>query len=133
MIHPRLRPVAVLLCCLISACSSAATSPGHPSATRTPASRSSAPAERDDTSGTVHVAIRNFRFEPAEFTLRPGDTVTVTNQDSTTHTLTATDKSFDTGAILPGASATFTAPQQPGAHPYTCTIHPFMQGTLTVT
>ncbi|MFJ7280703.1 cupredoxin domain-containing protein [Kitasatospora sp. NPDC098663] len=133
MTHPRLLPAAALLCCLLTACSSTTTSSGQQSATPTPTDRTSAPAERNDTSGTVHVAIKNFRFEPAEFTLCPGDTATVTNLDSTPHTLTATDKSFDTGTITPGTTATVTGPQQPGTHPYTCTIHPFMRGTLTVT
>ncbi|MFJ7244385.1 plastocyanin [Kitasatospora sp. NPDC098652] len=52
----------------------------------------------------MHVAIRNFRFEPAEFTLRPGGTMTVTDHDSTAHTLTAADRFFDTGTIAPGAT-----------------------------
>ncbi|MBD0694844.1 hypothetical protein BG452_17835 [Streptomyces sp. CBMA123] len=76
--------------------------------------------------------MKDFAFAPATLTAGPGQTVTVLNQDSVAHTLTAVDKSFDTGTIQPGASATFTVPQQTGAHPYICTIHPFMHGTLTV-
>jgi plastocyanin len=58
--------------------------------------------------------------------------VSVTNNDSATHTATADDgKSFDTGDVNQGSSATITAPK-PGSYKYHCTIHPFMHGTLTV-
>ncbi|MEV7930297.1 cupredoxin domain-containing protein [Kitasatospora sp. NPDC088779] len=78
------------------------------------------------------VAIRDFAFEPADFTIRPGAVVTVRNADTVDHTLTAQDRSFDTGTIAPGASATFTAPARPGASSYLCTLHHFMRGILTV-
>ncbi|MFJ2807512.1 cupredoxin domain-containing protein [Kitasatospora sp. NPDC087271] len=78
------------------------------------------------------VAIRDFAFEPADFTVRPGAVVTVRNADAVDHTLTAQDRSFDTGTIAPGASATFTAPARPGASSYLCTLHHFMRGILTV-
>ncbi|WP_446042278.1 cupredoxin domain-containing protein [Streptomyces sp. SID1121] len=70
---------------------------------------------------------------PDKLTVAPGTKITVTNNDTTTHTLTAiTDKAWNTGDIAPGKSATFTAPTKPGAYKYMCTIHPFMKGTLTV-
>ncbi|MEV7026201.1 cupredoxin family copper-binding protein [Kitasatospora sp. NPDC093558] len=106
--------------------SSAAAS--APSTASTASTATSAPSS----TGALQVTIKNFAFEPASLTVSPGQTVTVVNRDSTTHTVTASDKSFDTGNIAPGATATFTAPQQAGAHPYICTIHPFMHGTLTV-
>ncbi|MFD7742113.1 cupredoxin domain-containing protein [Streptomyces sp. MJM8645] len=71
-------------------------------------------------------------FEPANFTVRPGAVVRVRNADTVDHTLTAQDRSFDTGTIAPGASATFTAPARPGASSYLCTLHHFMRGILTV-
>ncbi|MER6164404.1 cupredoxin domain-containing protein [Streptomyces violaceorubidus] len=83
-------------------------------------------------SGT-QVTISDFTFQPASLTVSPGATITVVNDDTTTHTLTATKGgAFDTGDIDPGKSATFTAPSKPGDFPYDCTIHPFMKGTLTV-
>lgn len=60
------------------------------------------------------------------------DTITVTNHDSTAHTTTADDgKSFDTGNIDPGSSATIRL-SKPGTYKYHCNIHPFMHGTLVV-
>ncbi|WP_411092112.1 cupredoxin family copper-binding protein [Streptomyces sp. 049-1] len=85
------------------------------------------------TGGGTKVTIKDFTFQPASLTVSPGAKVTVINNDTTTHTLTASKGgSFDTGDVAPGKSATFTAPSQPGDFPYTCTIHPFMKGTLTV-
>ena len=79
------------------------------------------------------IIIKNFAFQPADLTVSPGTKVTVTNEDSTTHTVTATGaKPFDTGDIAPGKSVTFTAPATPAAYSYICEIHQYMQGTLTV-
>ncbi|KOU10784.1 cupredoxin family copper-binding protein [Streptomyces ardesiacus] len=91
------------------------------------------PASRSPASAGTQVTIKDFTFQPASLTVSPGAKVTVGNKDSTTHTLTASKGgSFDTGDIAPGRSATFTAPSTAGDFPYTCTIHPFMKGTLTV-
>ncbi|MFF4472220.1 cupredoxin family copper-binding protein [Streptomyces sp. NPDC001599] len=90
-------------------------------------------ATRPSASGGTQVTIKDFKFQPASLTVSPGAKVTVVNKDSTTHTVTASKGgSFDTGDIAPGKSATFTAPSTAGDFPYTCTIHPFMKGTLTV-
>jgi plastocyanin len=78
------------------------------------------------------VKISNFKFVPASVTAKQGAGVSVTNNDSTAHTATADDgKSFDTGDINPGSSATITVAKA-GSYPYHCSIHPFMHGTLTV-
>ncbi|MFJ5919222.1 cupredoxin family copper-binding protein [Streptomyces ardesiacus] len=91
------------------------------------------PASRSPASAGTQVTIKDFTFQPASLTVSPGAKVTVVNKDSTTHSLTASKGgSFDTGDIAPGRSATFTAPSTAGDFPYTCTIHPFMKGTLTV-
>jgi plastocyanin len=66
-------------------------------------------------------------------TVKPGQKVTVTNRDSTAHTLTdKKNHKFDTGNIDPGATGTFTAPTAPGSYPFGCKYHPNMNGTLVV-
>ncbi|MFC6599663.1 cupredoxin domain-containing protein [Kitasatospora paranensis] len=113
-----------------SASSSAAAPSGAPSGS---AAGSAAPSGSGSAStGALKITISNFKFGPDAATVHAGETVTVVNADTTAHTLTATDKSFDTGTIQPGATATFTVPSGTGDHPYICTIHPFMHGTLTV-
>jgi plastocyanin len=80
------------------------------------------------------ITIQNFAFAPASLTVAAGSTITVTNKDSVTHTVTASDaqKSFDTGDIAGGSTVTFKAPAKAGTYAYSCTIHPYMHGTLTV-
>ncbi|WP_030901569.1 cupredoxin domain-containing protein [Streptomyces sp. NRRL F-5126] len=108
-----------------SARASANASPSSPAAS---SAASSAPA-----AGKATITIDNFHFKPPKLTVRAGSTVTVTNKDSTDHTVTATGSgSFDTGHIAPGATKTFKAPAKAGSYPYDCSIHPFMKGTLTV-
>jgi plastocyanin len=57
--------------------------------------------------------------------------VTWTNNDATTHTSTADNGTFVTGAISPGGSANFKF-QSAGSFVYHCTIHPGMVGTVNV-
>ena len=78
------------------------------------------------------VVIKNFAFGPATMTVAPGTKITVVNQDRAPHTVTAVNKSFDTGTIAGGKSGQITAPNTPGTYPYICTIHPSMTGTLIV-
>ncbi|OLB80223.1 MAG: hypothetical protein AUI14_07400 [Actinobacteria bacterium 13_2_20CM_2_71_6] len=73
----------------------------------------------------------NFTYQGV-LTVKPGATVTVRNDDSAPHTLTAADGSFTTKTIQPGKSTTFKAPKKAGTYPITCKIHPDMTGTLTV-
>ncbi|MGH9081032.1 MAG: cupredoxin domain-containing protein [Acidimicrobiales bacterium] len=84
-------------------------------------------------SGAAHsITIQNFAFSPKTITVAPGTTVTVTNKDQVTHTLTARNGGFNTGDISAGQSKTFTAPNNSGTYPYFCMIHQFMTGTLVV-
>jgi len=71
-------------------------------------------------------------FSPMHAAVAPGSTVSVTNKDSVTHTLTATGGQFDTGDIDAGQTKTFTAPMKPGTYSYICNIHQYMMGTIVV-
>lgn len=103
-----------------SACSSTS------SASSPSSHKSSAPASQ------MTVTIKNFAFNPASFTVKPGAKIVVTNKDSVTHTFTSDSGAFTTGDINPGQSKTVTAPTKPGSYPYRCLIHQFMTGTLVV-
>lgn len=80
----------------------------------------------------ITITIQNFAFHPANFAVTPGATITVKNEDTAPHTLTATNHSFTTGHINPGQTGTVKAPTTAGTYPYFCLIHNFMTGTLTV-
>jgi plastocyanin len=103
----------------LAACSSSAGS----KATKTPTATST----RADA-----ITIRNFAFSPTVLTVGPGVTVTVTNKDSVTHTLTSDSGTFNSGDIPAGSTARFTAPTKPGNYPYRCNIHQFMTAVLHV-
>jgi len=72
-------------------------------------------------------------FKPASITVVIGknNTVTFTNDDTTIHTVTANDGSFDSGNIMPGASWTYTFTST-GTFGYHCIYHHWMTGTITV-
>lgn len=79
------------------------------------------------------VRIEDFHYS-GDLTVKAGQQVVVTNQDSASHTLTSTTGGvFDTGTIPPGGGKkTFTAPSTPGSYPFGCAFHPDMAGTLVV-
>ncbi|NDZ82751.1 metal-binding protein [Streptomyces sp. SID10853] len=127
--RPRVAVAAVALCMLtaVTSCSDSGSKSSSSSST-TPTGAASTASGKGS-----RITIKNFKFMPAALTVAPGTKVTVTNKDSTTHTLTATGKkAFDTGDIAAGKTVTFTAPSAKGKYPYICTIHQYMKGSLTV-
>lgn len=80
------------------------------------------------------ITLQNFAFSPADITVKKGTTVTWTNNDSVTHTVSETDgrQGPDSGNLPSGQSYTFTFTTT-GTFHYRCNIHPEMTGTVTVT
>jgi plastocyanin len=83
----------------------------------------------------------NPAYDPDPLTVTKGDVIGVSNKDAAPHTATSgkdpqdpqAGSEFDTSIIDPGASAQIdTANLGPGDHPYHCTVHPYMLGTLKV-
>jgi plastocyanin len=86
-------------------------------------------------------------YVPINHDVETGNTVTWTNDDITGHTVTSgkgigflgdpkTDKAqpdgyFDSGIITPGKSWSFTFKEK-GFFAYTCTIHPWVERSITV-
>jgi len=89
-------------------------------------SAGSAVAAKPDT-----ITIKDFAFAPQPLTVKAGTTITVTNDDGTAHTVTATKGAFDTGDIDGGATAQITV-DRPGSYSYFCDIHQYMKGTIHV-
>ncbi|HSH61218.1 MAG TPA: cupredoxin domain-containing protein [Acidimicrobiales bacterium] len=81
--------------------------------------------------GGSTVVIKNFQFEPANLKVAPGAKVTVKNEDAAAHTLTADDRSFDTGNIEGKGQKEITATKV-GQVAYKCDIHPYMTGVVQV-
>lgn len=77
------------------------------------------------------ITIKDFDYSPREITAKVGDTITVVNEDSASHTLTAEDKAFDTGPFGKDTK-TFTV-SKAGQFTYSCTVHPYMpKGVIQV-
>ena len=122
---------------------SAAPSPAESSAPAGPSSPSASPSpsapSRDSGEGNgasmepaeeVVITISDFSFEVPD-SVPAGATITVVNEDSVFHTVTADDGAFDRAAPG-GESVTFTAPEEPGEYAFHCTPHPNMTATLVV-
>ena len=91
------------------------------------------PASTIATGASDNITIQNFKFSPDKLKAKVGDKVTVTNLDAgAPHSLTADDKSFDTGTFNKGDSPKTITLSKAGAFPYHCEVHNFMKGTITV-
>jgi len=78
------------------------------------------------------VRIVNFAFIPPNLAVKPGTTVTFRNEDDEPHRVVAGDGSFRSPAL--DTNETFAyAFNQPGEFSYFCSLHPHMQGKVSVT
>lgn len=75
---------------------------------------------------------RSWAFRPTAITVAVGDTITWTNTGGAPHTVTALDKTFDSGSMAPRADFSWKA-TAPGTYSYICTFHPWMTGSVVVT
>jgi YVTN family beta-propeller protein len=81
--------------------------------------------------GAASIGIAKFAFAPASLTIRTGEAVTFSNNDPVAHTSTSDGGAWDSGEIAPGGTFTMTL-QQPGTYAFHCSLHPFMQASITV-
>jgi plastocyanin len=81
---------------------------------------------------TTDATISGFRFSPDPLPVPIGATVKWTNDDGTTHTVTADDGSFDSGDISPRGTFTQTFAGPARTITYHCNIHSSMHGTLQI-
>ena len=76
------------------------------------------------------VSIDNFAYNPSELTVSAGTTVTWTNNQQVTHTITFDDGSLNQ-QIVPGATVQKTF-STAGEFTYHCAIHPSMKGKIII-
>jgi plastocyanin len=81
--------------------------------------------------GTNEVWIQNMAFNPSTITVAVNTTITWTNKDGVTHTVTSDTGLFDSGGIGNGATYSYTFTTS-GTYPYHCTTHPTMTATVKV-
>lgn len=81
--------------------------------------------------GANEVFIQNMAFDPATLTVTVNTTVTWTNKDAVTHTVTSNEGLFNSGNIPAGGTFSYTFTTA-GSFSYRCTIHPNMLGEVKV-
>ena len=96
-----------------------------------PVASASASATSPAPAAVTTVHIKNFKYVPDTLTIHPGATVKFVEDDETPHTVTATDRSFDSGNLDQGKSWTHTFARE-GTYKYFCAYHTYMTGTVTV-
>jgi plastocyanin len=105
------------------ACGSSNSSPSMPTSPSGSATPVSIPRGADVLTSTA--------YNPNPVSVTVGTTVTWTNNDTTAHTATGDDGTWNSGTMLPGAtfSRTFNTA---GTFTYHCTIHPNMVASVMV-
>ncbi len=80
---------------------------------------------------TVRTGMKNIHYLQSTIQIDVGTTVEWKNRDPLLHSVTAVNKSFDSGLIQPGKTFrhTFT---KAGTFNFYCVPHPFMKGTIVV-
>jgi plastocyanin len=135
MRRPWLWIVAALI--VIAAVAAIVTSGDNNNSTKTtnpppPASTAPPPSASNQTS-IDKVSIQNMSFSPDSITVKKGTTVTWTNNDSTTHTVTADSGSGPKSGNLASSDTYNFTFNTTGTFNYHCSIHPSMTGKVTVT
>lgn len=82
--------------------------------------------------GTNEVWIQNMAFTPSSITVKEGTTITWTNKDGISHTVTSDAGLFDSGSLGSGKTYAYTF-STAGTYQYHCTIHPSMTAKVIVT
>jgi plastocyanin len=84
------------------------------------------------TPGANEVLIQNNAFDPATITVSAGTTVTWTNKDAVSHTVTSnTGGELNSGTL--GTNGVYTHMfATAGSYPYHCVVHPSMTATVIV-
>ena len=121
------RLVVALALTLMLGGSAALAQSGSPAPASSPAAAAASPAA----SPAAVVHLKNFAFAPDTVTIAPGQSVRFVNQDETPHTVTANDKSFDSGNLDQGKSWTHVFAKE-GTYAYLCAYHTYMKGKVVV-
>jgi plastocyanin len=118
--------------CAVVALAAAGCGSSNSSSTSSGSSSSGASTAASASGGGVAIKMQNIAFDPKAVTVKVGQEVTWTNDDSTDHNVTANSGAdFKSDNFGKGGTFSFT-PTKAGTIKYVCTIHPGMTATLTV-
>ncbi len=118
--------VVTVACSAVAVAAAVTSEDNGPAAGSAGGSPGSGPSEQ--------VTIRDFAFDPPDLSVSVGTTVTWTNEDGTTHTVTGTDSGGPIASRDLGRGDTYSVTfSEVGTYHYICSIHTTMTGTVTVT
>ena len=121
-----LAPVLAALVLLGAGCSS------ETDVTTAPAENPGAPGKKPaGTKDETTVAMKNIEFAPKDLEVKVGQTVKWVNEDDVEHNAVANDGEFKSELFGRAGTYTYKATKA-GTIEYVCTVHPGMEGTLTV-
>ncbi len=131
---------------LILTCGCFESSPAQPTVTPTPAPVTTlqvvtiplpttvfTPTRTTSVADNTIIIVKNT-FNPANMTVKVGSTVRWVNTDDHPHRIEFENKAFSASTYLLGSSQSASSLpfNRPGSYNYSCMIHPYMQGTITV-
>jgi plastocyanin len=124
---------AVLAGCGSDNSNDSSSTPSDTASKGSTATEKTAAAPTSAAGGTVAVSMKNIQFNPKSINAKVGQTVKWTNDDTAPHNVTATKgEEFKSKTFNKGQSYSYKL-DKPGTITYVCTIHPGMEGTITVT
>ena len=130
------RLTSVLLACTALALVAAGCGSSNNSSSGSSSSASTstkAPASTSSSSGNeVVIKMQNIQFDPKSVTVKVGQKVKWVNEDGVAHDVVSqSGETIKSSTFGHGGTFEFT-PKKAGEIKYVCTIHPGMDGTLTV-
>jgi plastocyanin len=91
-----------------------------------------AAAPDGEAGGAVAIGMRGLKFDPDQATVKVGQAVTWTNNEDIPHNVVAQEGAdFESDTFAKDGTFSHT-PAEAGTITYVCTLHPGMDGTLTV-
>jgi plastocyanin len=112
---------------------SSTTPPPTPTSNQSANSSSPTPNPTPEATSTDKVTIHDLGFSPADITVKKGTTVTWTNNDSVTHTVTSDSGSTLNSDNLDQGESYSVKLDTTGTFSYHCNFHSNMHGKVTVT
>lgn len=100
-----------------------------PSVPSTPSEPSSS---TETTPKTYNIEIKSFAFSPSSLTIKKGDMVIWTNEDSVAHTVTSDSGSELSSPLISRGNMYSHTFDTEGTYDYHCTPHSSMKGTIIV-
>jgi plastocyanin len=127
-----MRRILLALCAIVALAAAGCGGSNSSSTSSASSSGSASTGAASSGGGGVAIKMQNIAFDPKSVTVKVGQKVTWTNDDTVDHNVTSqSGESIKSDNFGKGGTFSFT-PTKAGTINYVCTIHPGMTATLTV-